>query len=116
MKASWGKVRIGAIAVFGAAGFAAATLLIAGTPGSAGDTTADRVLGQLDFMHSAANMMNASGLNYPAAVAIDASATPNRVYVADYDNNRVLGWSDADIEAKKQAGAFSLPPKPVGVR
>jgi len=24
----------------------------------------------------------------------------------------VLGWSDAEIEAKKQAGAFSMPPKP----
>ena len=24
----------------------------------------------------------------------------------------LLGWSDAEIEAKKQAGAFSMPPKP----
>jgi formyl-CoA transferase len=24
----------------------------------------------------------------------------------------VLGWSEAEIEAKKQAGAFSMPPKP----
>ena len=28
-------------------------------------------------------------------MAIDTSATPNRLYVADDDNNRVLGWNDA---------------------
>ena len=60
------------------------------------DTTADRVLGQDDFTHTVANLVDAQGLNFPEAVAIDASATPNRVYVADEDNNRVLGWRDAD--------------------
>ncbi|MGD1027263.1 choice-of-anchor D domain-containing protein [Candidatus Binatus soli] len=40
--------------------------------------------------------MDAKGLSSPDAVAIDASATPNRVYVADENNNRVLGWTDAD--------------------
>ena len=29
------------------------------------------------------------------AVAIDASVTPNRLYVSDFNNNRVLGWNDA---------------------
>src|SRR5208283_4869108 len=61
----------------------------------ASGTTADRVLGQLGFMTSAVNMMNAEELNLPGAVAIDTSATPNRVYVADQNNNRVLGWRDA---------------------
>ena len=95
MKAYSGKVRIGAIAIFGAAVFAAATLVIAGTPGSAGDTTADSALGQLGFTTSAVNLMNAQGLNFPVAVAIDTSFLPNRVYVADEDNSRVLGWRDA---------------------
>ena len=68
------------------------------------DTTADRVLGQDDFTHNAANLMDAQGLNLPDAVAIDASATPNRVYVADEDNNRVLGWSDADLVHQRRCG------------
>ena len=59
------------------------------------DTTADMVLGQDTFAHNVANMVDAQGLNFPLAVAIDTSATPNRVYVTDEDNNRVLGWRDA---------------------
>ena len=59
------------------------------------DTTADAVLGQEDFVHNVANLVDAQGLNSPAAAAIDASATPNRIYVADEDNDRVLGWRDA---------------------
>ena len=59
------------------------------------DTIAAAVLGQDDFIHNVANLVDAQGLNAPQAVAIDASATPNRIYVADEDNNRVLGWRDA---------------------
>ena len=59
------------------------------------DTVADAVLGQVDFIHNVANLVDAQGLNSPEAAAIDASATPNRIYVADEDNNRVLGWRDA---------------------
>jgi sugar lactone lactonase YvrE len=58
------------------------------------DTTADAVLGQLDFTHQAINLTDAQGLINPEAVAIDASATPNRLYVTDFNNNRVLGWRD----------------------
>ncbi len=63
--------------------------------GASGDTTADRVLGQPDFTTSRVNLMNAQGLNFPAAVALDTCAVPTRVYVADEDNSRVLGWRDA---------------------
>ena len=59
-------------------------------------TTSDVVLGQLGFTHNVPNLVDGKGLNRPQAVAIDSSATPNRVYVADQDNNRVLGWRDAD--------------------
>ena len=59
------------------------------------DTTADAVLGQDNLMHNVANLVDAQGLYAPQAVAIDASATPNRIYVADFDNNRVLGWNNA---------------------
>ncbi len=59
-----------------------------------GDTTADLVLGQPDFVHNGANLIDARGLLSLGAVAIDTSVTPNRLYVSDTDNNRVLGYSD----------------------
>ena len=46
-------------------------------------TTGDRVLGQFDFVHQAANLVDAKGMWNPDDVAIDLSITPNRVYVAD---------------------------------
>ena len=58
------------------------------------DTTADRELGQLDFVHNGPNLIDARGLDTPEAVAIDTSTTPNRVFVADTNNSRVLGWKD----------------------
>jgi sugar lactone lactonase YvrE len=64
--------------------------------GAAVDTTADRVLGQLDFTHGGLNMVTSKGLYAPSGVAIDRSVVPNRVYVADMNNNRVLGWHSAE--------------------
>jgi DNA-binding beta-propeller fold protein YncE len=40
-------------------------------------------------------MVDARGLKYPGPVAVDTSATPNRIYVVDSSNSRVLGWKDA---------------------
>ena len=65
----------------------------------AGDTTADRVLGQLDFRGATLNGVDVRGLWLPAGVAVDLSATPNRVYVADSANSRVLAWADAEAFA-----------------
>jgi hypothetical protein len=59
------------------------------------DTTADAVVGQLDMTGSLANLVDARGLSTPSRVAIDRSVTPNRIYVADTDNHRVLGWNNA---------------------
>src|SRR5258708_40209982 len=59
-----------------------------------GDTTADRVLGQFDFSHKIANLVDAKGFNGLAFLAIDRSTTPNRLYVADSANHRVLGYKD----------------------
>lgn len=61
----------------------------------ASGSTANRVLGQLDFTHSTPNLVDAKGLSNPGAVAIDTSGTPNRIYFADAVNDRVLGWKDA---------------------
>ncbi len=73
-------------------------------PGSSGDITADAVLGQLDFLHADKNFVDGRGVNFPGAslfgvfpgygdVAIDRTVSSNRVYVTDFANNRVLGWS-----------------------
>jgi hypothetical protein len=68
--------------------------------GAAGDITANRVLGQPDFTHNSANQggtaATSATLDKPQALAIDTSATPNNLYVADSYNSRVLGWRDAD--------------------
>ena len=59
-----------------------------------GDTIADRVLGQVSFTNGLPNFVDAGGLSLPQSVAIDKSVTPNRIYVADTQNNRVLGWAN----------------------
>src|SRR5208282_6759293 len=55
---------------------------------------ADIVLGQFNLIYNSANFPDPRKLNSPQGVAIDASATPNRIYVADAYNSRVLGWKD----------------------
>jgi NHL repeat len=61
------------------------------------------VLGQVDFTHSGANIVSRSSLYAPSAVAIDHSVIPNRIYVADPSDNRVLGWSNSSAFASGQA-------------
>ncbi len=60
----------------------------------AGDTRPDRVLGQPNLFATGANMIDRRGLSYPEGIAVDTSVTPNRLYVADTENHRVLGWRD----------------------
>jgi NHL repeat len=57
---------------------------------ASGQVSADRVLGQVDFIKTAVNFVDAIGLDAPADVAIDKTA--NHVIVADTQNSRVLGW------------------------
>jgi sugar lactone lactonase YvrE len=60
-----------------------------------GDTIADIVLGQPNFVDSPfQNSINGLGLNGPTAVAIDTTVIPNRLCVADSANNRVLGYKN----------------------
>ena len=62
-------------------------------PGNAGDTVADNVLGQPDFIHNVANIPDAASLNTVndmSHVAIDKN---RHVYVADANNNRILGYA-----------------------
>lgn len=73
-----------------------------GLPG-AGDTTADRVLGQADFSHKEINRLDASGLNGPHAAVLDGFG---HLYVAD--NGRVLGWRNAAGLSNGQAADLVL--------
>ena len=91
-----GSARLRRFGLLPSAAFIAA-LILTSLPSIAmqGDTIGDRVLGQVDFTHNGLSSVSASELNAPAAVAIDSSVTPNRLYVADAGNNRVLGYLDA---------------------
>ena len=55
----------------------------------------NQFLGQGNLTQGLPNFINRFGLDAPVAVAIDRSVTPNHVYVADWNNNRVLGYQSA---------------------
>jgi DNA-binding beta-propeller fold protein YncE len=63
--------------------------------------TADNVVGQIDFFHSGLNFIDGRGLSFPDGIAIDPVG--GEVYVADYQNNRVLGWKSATEFAGNQS-------------
>jgi sugar lactone lactonase YvrE len=65
----------------------------AGAP-AAGDTVADFVLGQPDFVHSTPNTVDGFAIHEPDAIIVDESVTPHHLYVADSSNHRVLGYSN----------------------
>ena len=67
--------------------------------GAAGDA-AGRVLGQPSLAVNGPNIVGSRGLHSaalwaPQGVALDRSTEPNRLYVADTQNSRVLGWKNA---------------------
>ena len=70
-------------------------LLVSLLPAAVGDTIADRELGQPDFTHRVANIIDGAMLSSPHGVAIDRNSVPNHLYVADTTNNRVLAWVNA---------------------
>ena len=63
-------------------------------PVSAADAAA--VAGQMLFTTATANLVDGRGFHLsaaPSGMAIDRSVSPNRVYLVDPGNNRVLAWS-----------------------
>src|SRR3954469_9045090 len=42
------------------------------------------------------NLVEGRELNAPASIAFDYTQTPPGVYIADPNNNRVLGWKNAN--------------------
>ncbi|MBV6434623.1 MAG: Virginiamycin B lyase [Bryobacteraceae bacterium] len=61
------------------------------------NTTATRVLGSTAtrVVSTSPNLAEAKDLLNPNSVAVDTSASPPILYVADTGNNRVLGWRNA---------------------
>ena len=66
-----------------------------------GFTAASRVAGQLDFTHNSVNLIEGREVffnnpNFPSAgIAVDRTSTPPHLYIADSQNNRILGFKDA---------------------
>jgi sugar lactone lactonase YvrE len=65
--------------------------------GKPGDWRADVILGQPDFSQITFNEVVGNRLFNPGGVYVDRSVRPNRVYVYDAGNNRVLGLSHLGI-------------------
>ena len=49
---------------------------------------------------TAPNLVEGREFNNPQAIAVDASANPPILYVADFGNNRVLGWKNVSAFTK----------------
>jgi sugar lactone lactonase YvrE len=87
-------------------------------------TTATGVLGQTNFTSVDANNVTAEGVStsdYPyyssqaiQDVAIDTSVSPNRLYVVDVGNNRVLGYSNVNTLTNGQAADVVVGPPNFG--
>ncbi len=71
------------------------------TSARAAETSADLVLGQAALTLNGPNIVGSRGLHTasalwgPQGIVVDRSAEPNRLYVADVLNNRILGWKNA---------------------
>lgn len=61
--------------------------------GLAGDLWADVVIGQPDFHEVVPGVVSAGTVFNPGGVIVDRSHRPNRIYVYDGGNSRVLGFS-----------------------
>ena len=55
------------------------------------DSTADRVLGQADFVTATAGTTQTS-FCMPVGIALDTTVSPPILYISDYNNNRILGY------------------------
>ncbi|GIW44428.1 MAG: hypothetical protein KatS3mg077_1710 [Candidatus Binatia bacterium] len=74
--------------------------------GNPGDLWADIVLGQPSFSEIAPHKVTARRLFNPGGVVVDRSVRPNRVYVYDGGNSRVLGLAYlGHVESGPNAGA-----------
>src|SRR5262245_13454404 len=89
------------------------SLVVAGSPhtlrAAPGDTTADAVLGQVDFASGSPNAggtPTATSLDQPRGLCVDH--TSGRLFVPDSVNNRVLSWPSAAAFTNGQAADLVL--------
>src|SRR6266851_937721 len=125
MLANSGSIRTRLIAALAVVAAIMATVAL--LPATPGDTIADRELGQADFTHSTSTSFvrkkslfldgSCGGCTGVSSVAVDQSG--GHIYVADHNNNRVLGWSsvsgfangaDADIVIAPAPNNLTSPP------
>jgi sugar lactone lactonase YvrE len=77
-----------------------------GTPPNA--LIAARVLGKDRFIDDFANQPTANRMNNPFGVAVDRAHTPNRLWVSDLGNHRVLGYLSTETLATNRAADLVL--------
>lgn len=75
--------------------------------GASGDLWADVVLGQTDFGGTNLHATNQS-LFRAMGVYVDTNSNPQRLYVYDSGNNRILGFSDINIAITRQGGQLGI--------
>lgn len=67
------------------------------TPGNAGDFTPDIIFGKSGFGETVPNQVVGNRVFLPQGVTVDQSTSPNRLYVWDSGNSRILGFSSLGI-------------------
>ncbi len=76
--------------------------------GVVGDNWADIVIGQPDFGQSKPNEAVNNRVFVPGGVLVDRSSSPQRLYIWDAGNSRVLGFSDIYNAVHQSGGALCL--------
>jgi len=76
---------------------AASSIKTSPVRGEPGDWWADIIIGQPDFSQVTPNEVVGNKLFNPGGVFVDRSIRPNRVYVYDAGNNRILGLSSLGV-------------------
>jgi len=82
--------------------------------GEKGDLWADVVLGQPDFYNYNYGKVTALNVNLAGGLAIDRSTKPNRVFILDGNNNRVLGLDRLGVSSSTGRPATSEEDCPPG--
>lgn len=76
--------------------------------GTMGDKLADYVIGQVDLVHNTPNLLDNNCFFFPRDLAVDRSVQPNRLYVADFENNRVLGFESVNVSSNGSGASIVL--------
>ena len=67
------------------------------TPDGSGDFVPDKIFGKSDFGETVPNQVTGNRVFLPAGITIDRGTRPNRLYIWDSGNSRILGFSSLGI-------------------